>query len=238
MKYHKIQDPSESVSDAAASPAEAAAEDRTPRRRRFFNAKSVAYFGVLVALEIILLVWGSAIPVGPSGAMLNFSLLPIVLGAILLGPFAGMVLGLVSGIVILIMVAAGAQGVFSVLFLEQPVMIALICIIKTTAAGFVSGLLYRAIAGKNGKAAVFTASLAAPIVNTGVFILGCLCIGGTIENWWLGTNGSASSAFSIIIFSFVGINFFIEFAINLVLAPALSTVIRVAEKRFQKKRKA
>ena len=39
MKYHKIQDPSESVSDAAASPAEAAAEDRTPRRRRFFNAK-------------------------------------------------------------------------------------------------------------------------------------------------------------------------------------------------------
>ena len=52
--------------------------------------------------------------------MLNFSLLPIVLGAILLGPLAGMVLGLVSGIVILIMVAAERRAYFLSCFSNNP----------------------------------------------------------------------------------------------------------------------
>lgn len=233
MERNSSGQPVEGMPEAAP---EAAA--REPRKK-FFDARRIAYFGVFAALEVILLVWGSAIPVGATGAMLNFSLLPIVLGAILLGPLSGAFLGLVSGVVILIMVAAGAQGVFSILFLDEPVMIALICLVKTTAAGCVSGLLYRLIRGKNGTAAVFCAAAAAPVVNTGVFILGCLCIGGAIEAWWGSAQGMSASAFYIIIVSFVGLNFFIELAINLVLAPALSTVIRVAEKQFRigKKRK-
>ena len=133
MERNSSGQPVEGTPETAPEAAPEAAA-REPRKK-FFDARRIAYFGVFAALEVILLVWGSAIPVGATGAMLNFSLLPIVLGAILLGPLSGAFLGLVSGVVILIMVAAGAQGVFSILFLDEPVMIALICIVKTTAAG-------------------------------------------------------------------------------------------------------
>ena len=145
----------------AAEPVEMGSEETAPKkpRKRFFDAKSIAYFGILTALEIVLLLWGSAVPVGAGGASLNFSLVPIVLGAILMGPVAGALLGLISGIAIFIMVILGAQGpVFSYLFAAQPVMIALICLVKTTAAGLVSGILYRLVAKKNQKAAVFAAA--------------------------------------------------------------------------------
>lgn len=223
----------------AAEPVEKASEETAPKkpRKRFFDAKSIAYFGILTALEIVLLLWGSAVPVGAGGASLNFSLVPIVLGAILMGPVAGALLGLISGIAIFIMVILGAQGpVFSYLFAAQPVMIALICLVKTTAAGLVSGILYRLVAKKNQKAAVFTAAVAAPIVNTGLFVLGMLCISGAVEASAAEFGFAQTSAISVILLVFVTYNFFIEFAINLVLAPALCTVIRVVEKRFAKRK--
>ena len=223
----------------AVEPVEMGSEETAPKkpRKRFFDAKSIAYFGILTALEIVLLLWGSAGPVGAGGASLNFSLVPIVLGAILMGPVAGALLGLISGIAIFIMVILGAQGpVFSYLFAAQPVMIALICLVKTTAAGLVSGILYRLVAKKNQKAAVFAAAVAAPIVNTGLFVLGMLCISGAVEASAAEFGFAQTSAISVILLVFVTYNFFIEFAINLVLAPALCTVIRVVEKRFTKRK--
>ncbi len=208
------------------------------KRVKFFSAKNIAYFGVLTALEVVLLFFGSAVPVGSGGASLNFSLLPIVIGAILLGPFAGGILGLISGIVISIMVVTGLQGpVFLYLFQAQPFMIILICLLKTTAAGVVSGWLHRLIKRKNGTVAGFVSALSAPIVNTALFILGCLCISGAVEDSALEFGLGYGSAFSIIILVFVTYNFFIEFAINLVFAPALCTIVRVMEKQIGTKQK-
>lgn len=228
MEYEKA--PSSTTEENAGAPAKA--------RRRFFTAKNIAYFGILAALEVVLLLWGSAVPTGIGGATLNFSLVPIVLGAILMGPLAGAFLGLIAGAAILIMVVLGAQGpVFLFLFNEQPVVIALVCLLKTAGAGLVSGLLYRALAGHR-KAAVFAASAAAPVVNTGLFILGLLCMSGAVREASVQYGLGYDSAIAVIILVFVTYNFFIEFAINLVLAPALNAVIRIAEKQFVgKKRK-
>lgn len=206
-------------------------------RKNFFTAKNVAYFGVLTALEIVLLFFGMAIPVGTGGASLNFSLVPIILTAMLLGPVAGAVMGFISGLVISIMVVVGAQGaIFLFLFQEQPVMIILICLLKTTAAGGVSGLLYRLLKGKNQYVATFVSALAAPVVNTGIFILGCLCIGGAVELAAAEYGLGYSSAFAVIVLVFVSFNFFIEFAINLFLAPALHRIVLVTEKYIEKNR--
>lgn len=223
----------------AVAEVESAGEEKPKKNfKKFFTAKNIAYFGILTALEVILLFFGSAIPVGAGGATLNFSLLPIVIGAILLGPIAGGLMGLISGIIITIMVVVGMQGpVFLFLFYHQPFVIVLICLVKTTAAGIVSGLLYRLIQRKNQYVAVFVAALSAPIVNTGLFILGCLCISGAVQLSAEEFGFAYSNAFSIIILIFVTYNFFIEFAINLVFAPALSTVVRVVEKQFMKKNK-
>lgn len=216
-----------------------AAEKTVARKAYFkqrFSAKNITYFAILVALEVVLQLWGSSISIG-GGATLNFSLIPIVLGAMLLGPLVGGLLGLVCGIMVLVAVIQGLNGaVFLYLFNEQPVVISLICLLKTTAAGVVAGFIYKALSKKSKRAAVIVSTLSAPIVNTGLFVIGCMVMPGTLQAaiTQLGISGY-SSIYALIFIGFVGFNFFIEFGINLVLAPGLYTVVKVVEKQILKK---
>lgn len=76
---------------------------------------------------------------------LNFSLIPIVLGAIVLGPVAGALLGFANGIVILIQVILTPTGFYYIIWTYSPIITTLICIVKTTVAGFVGGIVFRLI---------------------------------------------------------------------------------------------
>lgn len=199
----------------------------TENVKSFFSAKNVATLGVLLALVIVLQVFGGTILIGP--VSLNFTLIPIVLGAILLGPWAGAALGLASGIIILIQVITGTAPFYVTIWTYSPVVTTFTCLLKTTIAGFVSGFLFKIIEKKNRYVAVFVASGIVPVVNTGLFIIGCLCMSGTMAMMAEGVN-----VFVFILVSVVTFNFFIEFAINLIVAPALHTVYQVAEKQFKK----
>lgn len=202
----------------------------------FFTAKNIAYFAVLLALVIVLQVFASAIPVGATGATLNFSLVPIVLGALLLGPIGGTLLGLACGIVVLVQVVVLTGNAFYLaIWTNSPVVTTFTCLIKTTAAGFLAGLAYKLISRKNSLAAAFVASAIVPIVNTGIFILGCLCMMGTIADF------GGVSGIDILVFILVGIvsfNFFIELAINLILTPAIHRVVLIVEKQLGRKHAA
>ncbi len=202
----------------------------------FFTAKNLAYLGVLLALVIVLQVFASAIPVG-GGATLNFSLVPIVLGAILLGPWGGLVLGFTCGVVVLIQVIVLSGNPFYLaIWTYSPVVTVFTCILKTTAAGFVSGLLYQIIQKKQKLVAVFVASAIVPIVNTGLFILGCLCMTGTIADFAVSSGAEGMNILVFILVGLVSFNFFIEFAINLVLSPAIHRVVIVVEKQIMGKK--
>ena len=63
-------------------------------KRKFFSAKRVTGLAVLLALVIVLQLWGNNIKIGATG--LSFVLVPIVLGGVLFGPSAGAFLGLMS----------------------------------------------------------------------------------------------------------------------------------------------
>lgn len=201
----------------------------------FFSARNSAYLAVLLALVIVLQWFASAIPVGATGASLNFSLIPIVLGAVLLGPLEGMFLGLVCGIVVLTQVIVMTGSPFYVaIWTNSPVVTTFTCLVKTTAAGLLAGYVYRWISKKNTLAAVFAASAVVPIVNTGLFVVGCLCMSGTIADFGGGL-GSAGALFSFILVGLVSFNFFIELGINLVLSPAIHRVVVIVEKQFGKR---
>lgn len=195
-------------------------------KRKLFSARNIAYLAVLLALVVVLQMFTSAIVIGP--VTLNFSLLPIVLGALLLGPIAGGILGLACGIVVLVQVITGAVPFYVAIWTNSPVITTLICLVKTTAAGILGGILYRIIEKKDRTAATFTAAAIVPIVNTGLFILGCLCMTGTISDF------GGVTGMDVLVFILVGLvsfNFFLELAINLLLAPALCRVVSVVEKR-------
>ncbi len=202
---------------------------------KFFSAKNIAYTAVLLALVVVLQAFGGTISIGV--VQLNFTLIPIVLGAILFGPAVGALLGFACGVVVLVQVVMGLSPFYTVIWAESPVVTVFTCIVKTTVAGLVAGWLYRLIAKRSQIAAVFVAAGVVPVINTGLFILGCLCMNGAISAFQGSIEMGGMNIFVFIVVVLVTWNFFIEFAINLVLAPAIYRVVVVTERYLLKKYK-
>ena len=170
---------------------------------------------------------------GESGSTLRF-LIPIALGAMLLGPAAGAWLGFVFGVVVYIQCGVMGMDAFTAfLFNAHPIVTLLICVVKSTLAGFLAGLVYKLLKNKNEILAVFLAAAVTPIVNTGVFIIGCFAILSTIESF-IAVNQEFFGDVSGVYFLFIvcaGINFIFEFIINMVMAPAIERIIHIFARR-------
>ena len=188
---------------------------------------------VLLALVVVLQAALGSIMIG--AVQLNFTLIPIVLGAILYGPAVGGILGFACGLVVLIQVMMGGSPFYMVIWTNTPFVTTLTCLVKTTVAGVVAGWLFRILSKKYTLIGVFVASATVPILNTGLFILGCLCMNDSIvlfQNMlpdFIGMN-----PFIFILVVLVTFNFFVELTINLVLSPMLYRVIGIVDKKFQK----
>lgn len=211
--------------------------DGVSKKKQFFTAKNVSYLAVLTALVIVLQIWGGQIKI--AGLSLNLALVPIALGAILFGPIVGSALGLICGIIILIFGVTGSEPFTFFIFSQNPVMTVILCLVKTTAAGAVAGFIYKLIAKKSKIAAVFVASALVPIVNTGIFAIGCFIIYNDIVSFLVnaGMDLTGLSAAYVVFVVVITWNFFIELLTSLLLAPAVATVTRVVEKQITKKTK-
>jgi len=141
---------------------------------------------------------------------LSLVLVPIVVGACLFGPAAGAWLGFVFGMTVLL---SGQAAMF--LGLNAPGTIVMV-LLKGIAAGLVPGLLYDGLCEKNQKSAVLAAAAAAPVLNTGLFVIGCLTL--------YGDNVKA------LLTIFVLVNFAIELALNLVLNPTILFLVKAWKK--------
>lgn len=204
-------------------------------KNSFFSAKRITGMAVLLALVIVLQAFGGTISIGV--VQLNFTLIPIVLGAILYGPIVGALLGFACGVVVLVQVIMGGSPFYTIIWTNTPVWAALTCIVKTTAAGLLAGFVYGWIAKKNALVATFVSAGIVPVVNTGLFIVGCLCMNDSITIFQgMLPDFAGINMFVFILVGLVTFNFFIEFALNLLVAPALHRVIGVIEKRFTGKK--
>ena len=196
---------------------------------KFFSAKRITGLAVLLALVIVLQVFGGYFKIGATS--LSFVLVPIVLAGLLYGPIEAGILGFAFGIIVIIQGAMGVDGFTLILLQDHPVWTVLLCIVKGTMAGVVAGLLFKALKKKNVYVAIFVASAAAPIVNTGLFILGSLAfLQDTLKANFVG--GQTVVYFLVVVCA--GVNFLVELAINLIVAPGLHTVYKVVEKSIKK----
>ena len=137
---------------------------------------------VLTAIVLVLQLTGAAIRIPFLGTSVSLVLIPIALGAMLLGPAAGAWLGFVFGAIAYVAGGVMAMDPFTTfLFQNNPIITALICFVKSTLAGFLAGVVYNLLKGK-GKPlfAVFLSAMLVPVVNTGIFVLGCFLIMDTI----------------------------------------------------------
>ena len=209
------------------------------KTKKFFSAKNIAVLGVLLALVVAMQAFGGSILIGT--VQLNFTLIPIVLGAILLGPWAGGLLGLACGVVVLVQVIIAPAGFYYIIWLNDPVITVITCLSKTTLAGIAAGFLFQLTEKKNRYVGIFVASAIVPIINTGVFILCCLWMNESMkltQEWMVNilgmTNLLGLNPFVFILLGLVTFNFFVELGVNLVVAPGLHTVYKVVEKRIGK----
>ena len=103
------------------------------------------------------------------------------------------------------------------------------CIMKGMCAGIAAGILYKLISAKSRFLAVLVAGVAAPVVNTGLFLLGCVLFFMDTINEWATASGFPSAG-NFLIFGMVGANFFVELIINLALSTAIVQIIGIAKK--------
>lgn len=174
----------------------------------------------LAAIVAVLQLIANYITFGP--VSITLALIPLVIGSIIYGPGAGALLGVIMGGIILTAPSTGS-------FLNvNPVVTVILCLVKTGAAGAVSGLLFKIISKKNYKFGVIVASIAAPIVNTGLFAVGCMLFFMPTLTEWAGGSG----AIGFLFLTMIGVNFIIEFVINSVLTPTVSYIVRIVSKNF------
>lgn len=151
-------------------------------------------------------------------------LIPIVLGAALCGTKISAWLGFVFGVVVLL---SGDAGVFLAFSIPGTIITVLL---KGTLCGLAAGLVYSALSKKGNKLAIWAASIVCPIVNTGVFALGCYVFFLKDLTAMAAENGYANAT-AFIFLGLIGINFIVEVVINVILNPAVITVIRVVKKK-------
>lgn len=191
-----------------------------PERKKY-NVKTLTGMGLLTAIVIVLQIVGLALR--PTGFFnITLCLAPIVVGAALYGVKAGAWLGFVFGVVVTITDSAAFMVV------NAPATIG-VCILKGTLAGLAAGAVYKLLEKKNLYAAAVTAGVVCPVVNTGIFALGCLAFFmPTIAEW-----GLAAGMENAVAFLFAGVittNFFIELGVNLILSSAIVAVIKMGKK--------
>ena len=150
--------------------------------------------------------------------------IPVILGAVLLGPAAGAVLGAVFGLVVLL---SGDAAAFLVI---NPLGCILTVMLKGALSGLCASLVYRLLHRTNEYAAIVAAAIVCPVVNTGVFLLGCLAFFMGYVADVAQQVGFSGSTGAFLVVGFVGLNFVFELAVNAVLSPVIVRLTRIGRK--------
>lgn len=195
--------------------------ETTNKRRE--STQRLALLSLLTALVAILAYFGGFIKIGGL-ASISLTLIPVVLGAALCGPWAGAWLGGVAGAVFFMTADAAFW-----LGLSIPGTIITV-MVKGILSGLLAGLAYKAVENKNRYLAVMISAVVCPVVNTGTFLLGCLVFFMDVVNAGASSNGMSAWAYLIVFF--VGLNFVFELITNIVLSPI---IVRLLNLRKTKK---
>ncbi len=191
----------------------------TKNRERTYALVGTA---LLTALIFVLQYMSAFIRFG-NFSIASFALVTMVVGAALFGVGASTWLGFMFGVVVLI----SDPSVTSFLGINA-VGTVLTVLIKGAAAGFASGFVYRLLEKRNRILASILAAITCPIVNTGVFLIGCrLFFFDAIASD--GVKNGYNNTWLYIILFYVGWNFVFEFCLNLIVDPLINRIVDIAK---------
>lgn len=197
-----------------------------PERQQEVNklnkkTRTLVGIGLFTAIVVVLQLLGGGIKFGMFS--ISLVLVPIVVGSAVYGWKAGAWLGFVFGGMVLL---SGDANVFLSIHAGGTIGVVMV---KGIACGIVAGLVYMLLEKVNKYVAVFAAAILCPVVNTGIFLLGCqLFFLETVKAW--GAAAGFENAGAYMFLGLAGINFLIELGVNIVLAPVIVRLIKIGKK--------
>ena len=172
--------------------------------------------GLLLALEIISQIIGNYLQFGPVN--INLSLTTIVIGAVLYGPLSGAILGFFNGLMALF-----SPSTLAIFMPISPIGTVLACLVKTTVAGLVAGLVFSLLKKKSQTLGLVLASVTVPILNTGIFSAFCFIFFRPFLESGVGEAFPNIGAFFI--FGVIGWNFIFEIITTVTLSTIIGTIL-------------
>ena len=100
--------------------------------------------------------------------------------------------------------------------------------VKGILAGLCAGLVYKMLEKINRYLAVLVSAIVCPVVNTGIFLIGCLIF--FLDTVKGGAMAEGISVGGYLILFFVGLNFVFELLANIILSPAILRIINIKKK--------
>ncbi len=188
------------------------------------STQKLTGLGIFSAIIIVLSVFCTFVKFGPVN--ITLALAPMVIGGAVYGATSGAILGFVFSLITLLAGVMGWDGGFVMLLMSiDPLATLGVIFVKGTAAGWLATLVYRAVEKKSPKSAALWAGMVCPIVNTGFFLLGMyLFFLPTLADM---AAGAGMNIINFMIFGLCGINFVVEFVVNVALAGVITRIVKL-----------
>ena len=177
-------------------------------RKTTLDVRKITYLAMLTALVVVLQLWIAPVIGSATGLSPALVLVPFVLGVASCGVGAGAWLGAVFSLIVIF-------DPTTIPFLEHnPLMTVVLVFAKGMGSAALAGLVFKLISKKNKYVAIVVSALSAPILNTGIFVVGCLLFFRELTGVGIYT-------------LFITVNFAVELAINVVLVPAIYHLLEI-----------
>ena len=176
--------------------------------------------GLFTAIVVVLQFLGGGIRFGIFA--ISLVLIPIVVGSAVYSWKGGAWLGFSFGLAVLL------SGDAAAFLAVDPIGTVIVVLLKGTLCGLFSGLVYKLLEKFNTVLAVAVAAVVCPVVNTGVFLIGCKIFFMETITQWAAMYGYADAG-TYMIFGLAGVNFLIELGVNILLAPMITRLIKLGK---------
>ena len=188
------------------------------KNSRKIQTEKLVLGAIMTGLVIVLQLVGSATTFfGPFSTAV--ALIPIVLGATMCGTAIGAWLGFVFGMVVIL---SGGAALFFAFNVPGTIITVLA---KGTACGLAAGLVYKYLSKLNKYIATIAAAIVCPLVNTGIFLLGCYVFFLNSATQIAQTLGLTFSGMAVFWALAMG-NFALEIISNAVLSPVIVRILK------------
>ena len=184
------------------------------------TTKELTLASILTAIVFVLQYFGCVIKFGTFS--ISTVLIPIVIGAATCGSWVAAWLGFVFGAAVL---ASGDAAIFLAVNVPGTIITVLL---KGIGCGLAAGIVYNTVRKvSNEYLAVIAAAVVCPVVNTGIFLIGCLVFFMDTVSQIAQSAGWEGSIGQFIIIAFVGVNFLVEMGINIFFTPIIVRLLKI-----------